>query len=72
MNFRTTLIIIVLLAGIGGAYYLFFQESADETPNEKQRIHQVYGIARENVQQVEISFADAAYQKSEIGKRYNG
>ena len=62
MNFRTTLIIIVLLAGIGGAYFLFFQESVDETPNEKQRIHQVYGIARENVRQVEISFADAAYQ----------
>ncbi|MCY3552339.1 MAG: DUF4340 domain-containing protein [Candidatus Poribacteria bacterium] len=68
MNFRTTLIIIVLLAGIGGAYFLFFQESADETPNEKQRIHQVYGIARENVQQVEISFADAAYQDLKLVK----
>ena len=72
MNFRTTLIIIVLLAGIGGAYYLFFQESADETPNEKQRIHQVYGIARENVQQVEISFADAAYQNLKLVKDTTG
>ena len=72
MNFRTTLIIIVLLAGIGGAYFLFFQESADETPNEKQRIHQVYGIARENVQQVEISFADAAYQDLKLVKDATG
>ncbi len=72
MNFRTTLIIIVLLAGIGGAYFLFFQESADETPNEKQRIHQVYGIAKENVQQAEISFADAAYQDLKVVKGTTG
>lgn len=72
MNFRTTLIIIVLLAGIGGAYFLFFQESADEMPNEKQRIHQVYNIARENVQQVEISFADAAYQDLKLVKDATG
>lgn len=72
MNFRTTLIIIVLLAGIGGAYFLFFQESADETPNEKQRIHQVYGIAKENVQQAEISFADAAYQDLKLVKDTTG
>ena len=72
MNFRTTLIIIVLLAGIGGAYFLFFQESADETSNEKQRIHQVYGIARENVQQAEISFADAAYQDLKLVKGTTG
>lgn len=73
MNFRTTLIIIVILAGIGGAYFLFFQESSDETSaNEKQRIHQVYGIARENVQQVEISFADAAYQDMKLVKDRTG
>ena len=73
MNFRTTLIIIVLLAGIGGAYFLFFQESPDETSaNEKQRIHQVYGIAKENIQQVEISFADAAYQNLKLVKDTTG
>ena len=73
MNFRTTLIIIVLLAGIGGAYFLFFQESSDETStNEKQRIHQVYGIARENVRQVEISFVDAAYQNLKLVKDATG
>lgn len=69
MNFRTTLIIIVLLAGIGGAYYLFFQEPSDKAvENEKPRIHQVYGVTRDAVQQVEIAFADAAYQDLKLVK----
>ena len=69
MNFRTTLIIIVLLAGIGGAYYLFFQEPSDTAvENEKPPIHQTYGVARDAVQQVEIAFADAAYQDLKLVK----
>ena len=69
MNFRTTLIIIVLLAGIGGAYYLFFQEPSDTAvENEKPPIHQTYGVARDAVQQVEIVFADAAYQDLKLVK----
>ena len=73
MNFRTTLIIIILLACIGGAYFLFFQESSDdESANEKPPIHEVYGIAREEVQQAEISFADAAYQDLKLVKSATG
>ena len=73
MNFRTTLIIIVLLAGIGGAYYLFFQEPSDKTTaNEKPPIHQVYGVARDTVQQVEIAFADVAYQNLKLVKDTTG
>ena len=73
MNFRTTLIIIVLLAAIGGAYFLFFQEPPDEvSANEKPPIHQVYNITREKVQQVEISFADAAYQNLKLVKDTTG
>jgi len=69
VNFRTTLIIIVLLAGIGGAYYLFFQEPSDKAvENEKPRIHQVYGVTRDAVQRVEIAFADAAYQDLKLVK----
>ncbi len=69
MNFRTTLIIIVLLAGMGGAYYLFFQEPSDKTTtNEKPPIHQVYDVPRDKVEQVEISFADAAYQDLKLVK----
>lgn len=69
MNFRTTLIIIVLLVGIGGAYFLFFQEPSDKAiDNEKPSIHEVYGVARDAVQQVEIAFADAAYQDLKLVK----
>ena len=69
MNFRTTFIIIVLLVGIGGAYYLFFQEPSDKaTPNEKPPIHQVYGVPRDKVEQVEISFVDAVYQDLKLVK----
>ncbi len=73
MNFKTTLIIIVLLIGIGGAYYLFFQESPDDaSTDEKPMIHQVYGVTRDTVQQVEISFADTAYQNLKLKKDGTG
>ena len=69
MNFRTTLIIILLLVAVGGTYYLFFQKPPDQTAtDEKQPIHQVYGIARDTVQQVAIAFADTAYQNLKLVK----
>ena len=73
MNFRTTLIIIVLLAGIGGAYFLFFQKPSDEaTTNEKPPIHQAYGITKDKVQQIEVTFAEAAYQDLKLVKDTTG
>ena len=69
MNFKTTLIIIILLIGIGGAYYLFFQESSDDaSTDEKPPIHQVYDVPLDTVEQVKISFADAAYQDLKLVK----
>lgn len=69
MNFRTTLIIIVLLAGIAVAYFLFLQQSPeDASTNEKPAIHQAYGIRKEKVQQIEIMFADTAYQDLKLIK----
>ena len=69
MNFRTTLIIIVILAGIAGAYFLFFQQSPENTStNERPPIHQVYGITREQVQQMEVTFTDTAYQDLKLVK----
>ena len=73
MNFRTTLIIIVILAGIAGAYFLFFQQTPETSlTNEKPPIHQAYGIMREKVQQLEVTFSDTAISRFEIGKRRNG
>lgn len=63
MNFRTTLIIVILLACLAGTYFLFFQESEDSgSINEKPRIHEVYGLTQERVRQISLAFADAAYQ----------
>jgi len=73
VNFRTTLIIIVLLAGIAGAYFLFFQQSPENTStSEKLPIHQVYGITREQVQQMEVTFTDTAYQDLKLVKDATG
>ena len=74
MNFRTTLIIIVFLTGIAGAYFLFFQQSPEETStNEKPLIHQVYGITSEQVQQMEVMFADTdTYQNLKLIKDATG
>ena len=74
MNFKTTLIIIVLLGGIAGAYFLFFQQSPEEaSTSEKPPIHQVYGITREKVQQVEVTFADTeTYQNLRLAKDATG
>ena len=73
MNFKTTLIIVIFLVGIGGAYYLFFQESPDDaSTDEKPMLHQVYGVTRDTVQQIEISFTDTAYQNLKLEKDDTG
>ncbi|MDE0687365.1 MAG: DUF4340 domain-containing protein [Candidatus Poribacteria bacterium] len=73
MNFRTTFIIIVILAGIAGAYFLFFQQSPENaSTNERPPIHQVYGITREQVQQMEVTFTDTAYQDLKLVKDATG
>lgn len=73
MNFRTTLIIIILLVCTAGAYFLFFQGPTDQgLVDEKPPIHEVYGVARNNVQQIELLFADAAYQNLKLIKKVNG
>ena len=74
MNFRTTLIIIGLLAGIGIAYFLFFQESPEEqaAAPEKPQLHEVYGIPKATVQQIDVSFSEAAYQNLTLRKDATG
>ena len=73
MNFRTTLIIIILLACLAGTYFLFFQESEDSgSINEKPRIHEVYGFTLERVRQISLAFADAAYQPLTLVKNNAG
>lgn len=73
MNFRTTFIIIILLACLAGTYFLFFEESEDSgSINEKPRIHEVYGLTQERVRQISLAFADAAYQPLTLVKNNAG
>ena len=85
MNFRTTFIILLVLASIAGAYVLFFEEPVDKASvNEKPPIHQVYALAKENIQQVRLSYkvntpakqgqiqADEAYQALTLVKDAEG
>ena len=69
MNFRTTLVILILLIGTAAVYFLFFQEPTDKgVADENPAIHQVYSIARNSIQQMELSYADAAYQPLKLAK----
>lgn len=73
MNFRTTLIIIILLACLAGTYFLFFQQSEDSgSINEKPRLHEVYGLSQERVRQISLAFADAVYQPLTLVKNNAG
>ncbi len=69
MNFRTTLIIIIILVGIVGTYFLFFNEPTEDTfKSDKPRIAEAYDLPREDIQKVRISYANAAYQTLTIEK----
>lgn len=69
MNFRTTLIIIIVLVGIAATYFLFFNEPTDNTSeNEKPRIYQAYDLPLKAIQQVRLSYADNAYQTLTVEK----
>ena len=73
MSFQTTLIIIILLGCLAGAYFLFFQESEDSGSGEEQpRIHEVYGLVHEKIRQISLTFADAAYQPLTLVKNIEG
>ena len=69
MSFRTTLLIIIVLVGIAVTYFLFFNQSVDDTSeNEKPKISKVYDLPLEQIQQVRLSYADDAYQTLTVVK----
>ena len=69
MSFRTTLIIILVLAGITVTYFLFLPEPTDkQSENDKPRIYQVYDLPRKDIQKVTLSYSDDAYQTLTIQK----
>ena len=68
MSFRSTFIIIVVLVGIALTYFLFFNEFADDTSDEKPKISEVYDLPLEQIQQIRLSYADDAYQTLTVVK----
>lgn len=71
MNYRTTLIIIVLLIAMAATYFLFFDEPVEER-NSKPTISETYELAQEDISKVRFSYADKAYQSITIIKNDEG
>ncbi|MDE0505086.1 MAG: DUF4340 domain-containing protein, partial [Candidatus Poribacteria bacterium] len=74
MNFRTTLIIIIVFALSAGGYFLFLDggEEIGSGENEKPRISEVYGLSVDTVQRIRLSFNDSAYDPLSLAKDDNG
>ena len=74
MNFRTTLIILILFALSAGGYFLFWGGESDESPgrNEQPKISEVYGLSADTVQRIRLSFNDSAYQPLSLARDDNG
>ena len=63
MNFRSTLIILVLFALFAGGYFLLWDggEEIDSGTDEQPRISEVYGLSVDAVRRIRLSFKDAAF-----------
>lgn len=74
MNFRTTLLIVVLFALSAGGYFLFWGGESEESSgsNEQPTISEVYGLSTDTVQQIRLSFKDSAYRPLSMTKGGNG
>ncbi len=73
MNFRTTLIIIILFALFAGGYFLFWDggEETGSGTDEQPRISEVYGLSVEGVRRIGLSFKDPAYKPLSLARDDN-
>ena len=74
MNFRTTLIIFAVFILLGGAYLLFWQGEPDEDANGdgQQKIGAAYGLDKDKIRQIRLSFKDESYQSMTLAKNSGG
>lgn len=71
MNFRSTLVIIVVLAGIAIAYFLILPKPEQvKTEKDKPRIYQVYDLPREKINKLRLTYADKSYQTLTIERKH--
>lgn len=74
MNFKTTLIILVIFIVFGGVY-LFFERlspNAEQSETDMQRIREVYVLNKDKIRQIRLSFKDEAYQPLTLLKNAQG
>ena len=63
MNFKTTLIIFAVFILLGGGYLLFWKSEPDEAAQTEQpKISEAYGLEKDKIQRVRLSFRDESYQ----------
>ena len=70
MNFKTTLIILVVFVLLGGAYFFFGRPSpdAEQSQTDQQAIHEVYTLSKDTIRRVRLSFKDESYQSVTLAK----
>ena len=74
MNFKTTLIILVIFIVFGGVYLFFdrFAPDAERSENDMQSIREVYALHKEEIRQIRLSFKDEAYQPLTLARNAQG
>ena len=70
MNFKTTLIILVVFVLLGGAYFFFGRPApdAEESQTDQQKIREVYTLSKDKIRQIRLSFKDESYQSLTLAK----
>ena len=70
MNFKTTLIILVIFILLGGVYFLFGRTSpdAEQSKADMQKIREVYALNKDKIRQIRLSFKDESYQSLMLAK----
>lgn len=73
MNFKTTLIILLVFIIFGGSYLLFFQDKPDDESDTNQpKIGAAYALNKDEIRRIHISFNDAAYAPLSLAKDVDG
>ena len=73
MNFKTTLIILLVFIIFGGTYLLFFQDKPDDESDTNQpKIGTAYALDKDEIRRMRISFNDAAYVPLSLTKDVDG
>jgi len=69
MNFRNTLILLIIFAILGGSYFIFFRGKEFVGETEKQKdISETYVIKHDEIQKIRLSFKDELLKPYSIAK----